>query len=121
MDVTVVLVVVGATLLVLALVSAIVKRLYLSTVLVALLVGVAVGPAGLAVVDPVAAPGDHRRVLEELARVTLAISLMAAGLQITREDLRSTLGRTGALLTVGMLGMWAATGVGAWLLLDLSL
>lgn len=110
----------GGTMLVLALLSAIVRRLYLSGVLVALLVGVALGPEGLSVVDPFADAADDRRVLEELARLTLALSLMAAGLQVNREDLRVNLGRAGALLTIGMLGMWALTGLGAWLLLDVT-
>ncbi len=104
----------------LALLSAIVRRLYLSAVLLALAVGVLLGPEGLAVIDPIGAEGDHRRLLEELARLTLAVSLMAAGLQVTREDLRVNLSRTAMLLSVGMVGMWVATGLGAWLLLDLG-
>ncbi len=105
----------------LALLSAIVRRLYLSAVLVALTVGVLLGPEGFRVIDPIGAEGDHRRLLEELARLTLAVSLMAAGLQVTREDLRINLGRASMLLTVGMVGMWLATGLGAWLLLDLGI
>ncbi len=120
MDPNVLLVVAGGTMLVLALLSAIVRRVYLSAVLLALTVGVALGPEALAVVDPIGAEGDHRRLLEELARLTLAVSLMAAGLQVTREDLRVNLGRTAMLLSVGMVGMWLATGLGAWLLLDLG-
>ena len=104
----------------LALLSAIVKRVYLSAVLLALVVGVVLGPEGLAVIDPIGAEGNHRRLLEELARITLAVSLMAAGLQVTRKDLRVNVGRAALLLTVGMVGMWVATGLGAWLLLDLS-
>ena len=115
-----VLVVAGGTMLALALLSAIVRRVYLSAVLLALLVGVAVGPYGTGLLDPTGASGDHKSVLEELARLTLAVSLMAVGLQVTRRDLAVNLGRTSALLTAGMVGMWTLTGVGAWLLLGLD-
>ncbi len=118
MDLNVALVIVGGSLLVLALFSAILKRVFLSSVLLALVLGIALGPRGLALIDPERI--EHsRRALEELARVTLAMSLMGAGLQITRADVRANLGRSAALLTAGMVGMWAATGIGAWLLLDL--
>jgi len=120
-DVNVVLVVVGATTVVLALLSAVVRRLWLSGVLLALLVGIVLGPKVLGVLDPAAAAGDERLLLEELARVTLAVSLMAAGLQITRNDLRINLRRSAMLLTAGMAGMWVMTGLGAWLVLDLGL
>lgn len=112
------LIIVGASLLVLGLLSRVIKRIFLSSVLLALLIGVAVGPEGLAILDP---PGTHeeRRVMEELARLTLAIALMGAGLQVTRADLRENARRCFSLLTLGMAGMWIATGLGAWLLLDL--
>ncbi len=120
MDLNVILVIIGGSLLLLALTAAILRRIFLSSVMLALLLGVVVGPYGLGLIDP-ANLEDSRRVLEELARVTLAMSLMATGLQVTKTDLRENLGRSTALLTVGMLGMWVVTGMGAWLLLDLPL
>ena len=57
--------------------------------------------------------------MEQLARLTLAIALMGAGLHVTRGDLRETARHCFSLLTLGMVGMWVATGLGAWLLLDL--
>ncbi len=118
MELNTVLVVLGASLLVIGLLSRLVKRLYLSTVLVALLLGVALGPEGLGVIDP-AELGDERRHMEQIARVTLAIALMGTGLQITRRDLRENLRNWVSLLTGGMVGMWVLSGLGAWLLLDL--
>jgi len=106
------LVVVGATLLVLGVLSRVIKRLMLSSVLLALLVGVVVGPEGLAVVE-VTSQHESRKVMEELARITLAIALMGTGLQVTRADLRENLRRYASLLTVGMVGMWVLTGLGA--------
>ena len=112
------LIVVGASLLALGLLSRVIKRIFLSTVLLALLVGVAVGPEELAVIDPTST-AEARRVMEELARITLAIALMGAGLHVTRGDLRENARRCISLLGVGMIGMWAMTGLGGWLLLDL--
>lgn len=112
------LVLIGVVLLVLGLTSRLLKRLFLSSVLLALVAGVVLGPEILGVIeltDTTAA----RRSLEELARLTLAIALMGAGLHLTRKDLRENALRTASLLTVGMVGMWLLTGVGAWLILDL--
>lgn len=120
MSVDVVLVVVGATILALGLPSTILKRMWLSVPLVALVIGIGLGPEGLGVLDLGQVNGEHR-ALEELARVTLAVSLVAAGLQFTRSDLRATWSRGAALLTIAMVGMWLMTSVGAWLLLDVEL
>lgn len=121
MDPDITLALVGAVLLALALLSTILHRILLSAVLVTLLLGVAVGPEGLGLLDPREAVEDERRLLEEVARVTLGVSVMAAGLQISRADMREIARLVAALLSVGMLGMWLATGLGAWLLLDLSI
>lgn len=118
MDVDLSLALVGAILFILGLLSTILKRLFLTSVLVALLIGVVLGPRVLGLIDP-SALGNERGVLEVLARVTLAIALMAAGLQITRADLRRDAARAVTLLSLGMVGMWLAAGLGASLLLGL--
>ena len=84
MTVDVALIVVGASILAFGLPSNIIKRLWLSVPLLAMLVGVLVGPEVLVVVEPDRLHGEHR-VLEELARVALAVSLVGAALQITRR------------------------------------
>ncbi len=71
MSVDVALIVVGASILAFGLPSNIIKRLWLSVPLLALLVGVLLGPEVLAVVEPDRLDGEHK-VLEELARVALA-------------------------------------------------
>jgi NhaP-type Na+/H+ or K+/H+ antiporter len=111
------LVVVGATTLALGLLSSTLKRLWLSVPLVAVALGVLLGPEVLHVVEAGALSAEHR-VLEELARITLSVSLISTGLQFTRDDLRVTRVRGSLLLTVGMVGMWLLTSAGAWLLLD---
>ena len=120
MSVDVALIVVGAAILALGLPSTIIKRLWLSVPLLALVLGVLVGPEVLAVVEPDRLHAEHK-VLEELARVALALSLVGAALQITREDLRLIWKRAASLLSIGMVGMWLLTSVGAWLVLDLPL
>ena len=119
MTVDIVLVVLGATILTLGLPSTLLKRMWLSVPLLALAIGVALGPEVVGVLDPGRLDGEHR-ALEELARVTLAVSLVASGLQFTRSDLRATWCRGGVLLTIAMAGMWLTTSLGAWLLLDVE-
>ena len=120
MQLNVILVVFGVTLLVLGLLSRILKRVMLSAVLLALLAGVVVGPEGLDLIDPSEA-GDERKLMEEVARFTLAIALMGAGLHVTRADLRDCIRPCSILLSAGMVGMWLVAGAGAALLLDLPL
>jgi hypothetical protein len=50
-----------------------------------------------------------------------AVSLVGAGLQMTRDDPRLIWKRAASLLSLGMVGMWLLTSLGAWLVLDLPL
>jgi sodium/hydrogen antiporter len=108
----------AGTVLVLGLASQLLKRNALSPVLLALGVGVLVGPAVLGLLDPAGAVG-RTRLLEEVARVALALGVADIALQVTREDLRRNARRLALLLTVVMVGMWLVTAGGAWLLLGL--
>ncbi|MBW3608263.1 MAG: cation:proton antiporter [Actinobacteria bacterium] len=119
MSIDLVLILVGAAVFALGLPSNIIKRLWLSVPLLALLAGVLLGPEGLGVVKPDRLHDEHK-VLEELARVTLAVSLVGVGLQITRADLRLIWKRAASLLTIAMVGMWLLTSLGAWLVLGLE-
>jgi len=113
------LVVLGASLLVLGLLSGTLRRLWLSVPAVALAIGAVAGPGVLGIVEP-ASLGEPRKVLEELARITLSVGLVATALQLRASDLRENAGRVGLLLTVVMAGMWLVTSLGAGLLLDLE-
>ena len=119
MSTDLVLIVLGATVLGLGLPSTLVKRMWLSVPLLAMAIGILLGPDAFAVlrVDVLA---DEHKLLEELARITLSVSLVSTGLQFRRSDLSANWVRGGALLTIGMLGMWLATSLGAWLLLDVE-
>lgn len=112
------LVLFGGSVLLLGLYGRIIKRLMLTSVLLALLVGIVAGPHGLGMLA--AGGGEQREVLHEVARLTLALALMAAGLEVTRSDLRACARPVLLLLGVGMIGMWLSVGLGAWLLLGLS-
>lgn len=113
-----VLLIVGASVLALGLSSKVVKTHALSPVLLALAVGVLVGPRALGLVDPVAEVPRHV-LLEQLARVALALSVVDIALRLRPDDLRDNARRLGVLLLVVMPGMWLVTGLGAYLLLGL--
>ncbi len=74
-ELNVALTVVGGLVVVLGLLSGSIRRSLLSEPLVALLVGVLLGPAVLGLLDP-AGWGSRETILEQAARLTLAISLM---------------------------------------------
>jgi NhaP-type Na+/H+ or K+/H+ antiporter len=111
--------VVGATLLVVVLLSLVLRRLWLSAVLVAMLAGILIGPHGLGLLT---GPdlGRHERWLEQAARFSLAFSVVAVALRFNRHSLRLSWRRTARLLGIGMPAMWGASALGAWLLLNVS-
>lgn len=119
MTVDVALAVAGVAFVVIGLLATVLRRMLLSSVLVAVVAGVVLGPELIGILDPAATAGDERKLLEEASRVTLSISLVSAGLQVRRADLRENRRAAIGLLTVAMLGMWLLTGLGAWLLLGL--
>ncbi len=110
----------GAALLVLGLASRLLKRNALSPVLLALVLGVLVGPAVLGWFDPAAVVG-RTTLLEQVCRVGLALGVADIALQITRDDLRRNARRLVLLLTAVMLAMWLVTAGGAVLLLGLPI
>ncbi|HWC25670.1 MAG TPA: cation:proton antiporter, partial [Solirubrobacteraceae bacterium] len=115
-----VLLVAGCLLLGLDMMSEVVRRLWLSVPLVALGVGVLLGPDVLGVIEP-AELGDDKKILEGLARVTLALAVVDIALRFDRRTLAQAWRPAARLLVGGMLGMWALTGLSAWLLLDVPL
>ena len=115
-----VLLLLGASLLVLGLSSKVVKKHALSPVLLALAVGVAVGPEVLDLLDPTRGVPRHV-LLEQLARVALAMSVVDIALRLRPSDLRENATRLAVLLVVVMPGMWLMTSWGASLLLQLPL
>ena len=115
-----VLLLVGASLVLLGLSSRIVKRFALSPVLLALAAGVVVGPNVLGLLDPTPIV-PRGPLLEQLARVALAFSVVDITLRTNPEDLRKNAGRLAVLLLIVMPGMWLMTALGAHLLLGLPI
>lgn len=113
-----VLIIVGTAVIVLGLSSRVVKKYALSPVLLALAVGVLVGPRVSGLVDPLAEVPRHV-LLEQLARVALALSVVDIALRLRPDDLRDNARRLAVLLLVVMPAMWLVTGLGAYLLLGL--
>lgn len=112
------LAIVGGLVLLIGLLSAPIKRSLLSAPLIALSVGVLVGPAGLGLLD-LAAWGKQESILEQAARLTVAISLMAIAFRVPTgypfKSWRSLAVMLGPVMTL----MWLASGLLAYFILGL--
>jgi NhaP-type Na+/H+ or K+/H+ antiporter len=115
-----VLLLVGVSVVVLGLSSKLVKQFALSPILLALGAGVLAGPVVLDVVDTAEHVPRHV-LLEQVARVALAMSVVDIALRLRPSDLRANARRLAVLLVVVMPGMWLVTAWGASLLLGLPL
>ena len=111
--------IVGAIFTVMALSGTLLKRLPLSTSMLYLLAGFALGPAGLALLKP--SPVTDHRILEVIAEAAVLVSLFAVGLKLTLPLSERPWRATLRLATVSMLitiSLLAAIGV---VLFDLPL
>lgn len=108
----------GLALVLFGLSSRVVKRYALSPILLALVAGVAVGPHALDLLDP-ASVVVRGKLLEQLTRVALALSVFDIALRTRPDDLRADRRRLIVLLIVVMPGMWLVTSLGAGLLAGL--
>lgn len=112
-------VIVGLLLVLMALSGTVLKRLPLSTAMLYLLVGLAVSPLGLGLLE--ADPRKHTVVLERMAEVVVLLSLFTAGLKLSpglgdrRWVLPVRLALTSMLVTVALIT------AAAWFFLDLPL
>ncbi len=110
---------IGGLLLLLGVTSGLIKRdLYLSEPLVALLLGVLIGPGVLGFIQ-VANWGDETVVLQEAARFTLAISLMGVALRLPRRYIFENWRPLGVLLGAIMPLMWLVSSLLVYLILPL--
>ena len=114
------LTVMGLAVVTIALLSAAIHRNPLSEPMLAMAVGVAVGPYGFGWLE-LSRWGDETMILEQASRLTLAIGLMGVALRLRRESVRRLLRPVGLLLTAGMLGMWLLSSLAALWILQIPL
>ena len=111
---------IGAVVLALGLFSGLVRRWPVSEPMLAMVLGVALGPAGLDLLSP-ARWGNGQTstawIMTEAARLTLAIGLMGVALRLPRRYFREHAGAMAMLLGPVMVLMWLVSGaLSAWLL-----
>lgn len=86
-----------------------IRRHWVNEPLLALLLGVLIGPAALGWLD-LAEFGDEREIIEVAARLTLAIALVSVGLEV-RGYLRSHWRSVAVLVLGGTVIMWGASSL----------
>lgn len=118
-DLHLVLVTVGGLVLLLGVCSSFLKaRTFLTAPLISLLVGVALGPSALGVLD-VARWGAPDAILEEVARLSLAIGLMAVALRLPPRYIVEQPTALAVVLGLVMPAMWLSTALLVFLVLGL--
>jgi sodium/hydrogen antiporter len=117
-EVSVIVALLGGIVLVLGLPSKWLEQTPIPVTLLALLIGIAVGPAALDWVDP-ARLGDARAILENVARLALGIGLVGVALRVPREYPRRSWREMLVLIGLGMALMWATSTALVYLVLGL--
>lgn len=110
----------GAVIILVALLSGPIKKSLLQEPTIAVFAGIAVGPYGLSWLD-VGSWGDENAILEQAARLTLAIGLMGVALRLKKRSVKMLWRPVVFLLTVVMLGMWLISSALAGAILGLPL
>jgi NhaP-type Na+/H+ or K+/H+ antiporter len=111
------LVIIGGVVLLLGLFSGVIKnRLFISEPLIALIAGILVGPLVLNIID-VANWADQTTILEQAARVTLAISLMGVAMRLPERYIFRHWKSVVIMLFVVMPLMWLVSGLLTYFLL----
>jgi sodium/hydrogen antiporter len=106
----------GALSLILGLLSRWLKQSFLSENILAVSVGVIVGPVVLGWID-VSEWGDQSTILERVAEISLAIALMEIALRLPKKEFLNHLKSYAFLLGALMPLMWIVTGLLVWLIL----
>ncbi len=117
-ELNITLVTMGGLVLVAGLFSSLIRRTLISTPIIALLLGVLLGPAALNLLDP-AGWGSQEVILEQAARLTLAISLMGVALRLPEKFPFRNWRPLLVLLGLVMPFMWLASGLLVYLILGL--
>ncbi|MEX1197395.1 MAG: cation:proton antiporter [Pseudohongiellaceae bacterium] len=113
------LAIVAGSALLLGLVSRPLKRFGLPDSVSLLILGVVVGPNGFALLDP-AGWGDEMAILEQVARLALAVGLMGIALRLPRDYIFKHWRSLSMVLLPGMPFMWLCSSAVAGLTLGLG-
>lgn len=114
------LLILGALMLVLGLLSGWIRSSILSEPLIALLIGVGVGPEVTGILD-LNRWGAQDQILEQATRLTLAISLMAVALRLPRGHVRRRWRALLSFIGLGMPAMWLMSSLLLVVILGLPL
>lgn len=121
-DLNLVLALVGGLILLLSLGAGLLHRdlRIVSEPMVALAVGVVVGPLGIGLLDP-AAWVDPLVLVEHAAELTIALAVTSIALRLPWDYFRTRVRTMATILGPGMVGMWLASAAVVYALLDLSI
>ncbi len=118
-DLNIILVAVGGTLLILELTAGYLKyHLYLSEPIIAMCIGIIIGPAVLNLID-LNKYHSFNLVMEELARLTLAVTLMGVAFRIPRRFIFEHWRDILILILVALPVMWLVSGLLIYLILGI--
>ncbi len=113
--------VLGTTVLILGVAAEFIKKhLWISEALLATAVGVIIGPQVAGLLQP-QQWGDQELLLEELARLTLAFSLMSIAFRLPDTWVWRQKRALAIILLLGMPLMWLSSSLSAWWILGLPL
>lgn len=119
-EINLILVSLGGIVLILGLLSGWLKeRLWLSDPIVALVLGILLGPAVLNWLN-LSRWGNSEGILEQGARIAIAIQVMGVALRLPPGYPRENRKTIGALLGLVMPSMWLVSGLLVWWISDLS-
>lgn len=110
----------GGVILILNSLSTTLQRISVPEPLAALVFGVVVGPYGLDVITLDAFGIERGILLEETARITLAIALMGVALRLPHGYWSHNRRWVITIIGLGMVGMWAVATGFVWAFLDIS-
>jgi NhaP-type Na+/H+ or K+/H+ antiporter len=118
-NVNLIILLIGALVLLLGLISALLKRIGLPAPMLAMLIGTATGPTLLNIFQP-GQWGSVDLVIEEAARITLGITLVGVALRLPEGFIRRSWRPLFLLLGPGMIIMWLTTSALIYWIIGLS-
>ncbi|MFC7230863.1 cation:proton antiporter [Saliphagus sp. GCM10025308] len=96
------------------------KVYFISEPIVAVLLGLVIGPLGLELIH-LSSWGDPFTIIEQFARLTVGLAVMAAALRLPQRYIRDHVRSMALILVPGMIGMWVVSGVLVYAFLDVPL